>query len=145
MMISVDREEDAVKCLNNVVETLFFFGFYLVSQVSNSRWVINSLPHDKLSMDETTVVLLVMTWIPHETFLGEPANTFPYRVNLPVQSCTRYGLPATYFPFMPVFSHLWICNLGQRILKKACNLKLNWGQLLPNKLKMTWISCLRHI
>ena len=141
MLKSFDDEESAVRHVDHVRKVLLDSGFNLTGFASNSRYVLDSIPVDKLS--KTFDSIDITEELPSDRALGIKWNTendtLGYKVNIPENPATKRGILSSIFSlYDPLFLASPVTIRAKRIFQIACDKKLEWDEELPHELKKIW-------
>ena len=143
LLKSMHSEEAALQLAESVVSVLGNYGFNLTGFTSNSRKLLQKLPHEKLSKNLRELDL-GQDDLPCERALGVIWNiqrdTFGFRVDL--QTCsspTKRILLSTLFRiYDPLFIVSPVIITGKRIFQESCLLKCGWDDPLNECLSNRW-------
>ena len=139
---AMDDEEKLTLVAEEVRKVLKRNGLELVGFVSNSRFLLNSMPSEILSKDIKSLNLS-LDQLPLERALGVKWNTendhLSYHINIRNQPCTKRGILSTLFS---IYDPLFLCSpailTGKRIFQEACSLNIDWDKQIPLDLSERW-------
>lgn len=148
-LLSVPTDNEAIDVTNDITNILSGSAFDLTQFSSNSRVVLNSLPADKLSKQ---IKITADGVLPEESALGivwnPEVDRLFYKMNIkPISTpLTKRSVLSTIFSVYDPFNIVSpLLVRAKSIFQKACALKLNWDDPLPDNLYNEWSQWLRNI
>ncbi|KAK3745254.1 hypothetical protein QZH41_010888, partial [Actinostola sp. cb2023] len=139
---SVSTAEQAVKLVHDVREMCAKGGFNLHKFISNSKYVIKSIP-EAARADGVKELNLDLDSLPLERTLGVQwcveSDCFKFSIVLQDKPCTRRGILSTVSSvFDPIGFVAALMLEGKSILQELCRQDLDWDDPIPEDVKAKW-------
>ena len=149
LLMSTETSEKAVSLLHEVTDLLATGKFELVEVVSNSKFVLSSVPNENLGKGIENWTNGLNT-LPKQRALGIGWNIstdqFSFEINLKDNKNSKRGiLSVLHSLYDPLGLLAPVVVRAKRIFQLACSNNLNWDDQLPIDLFKKWEDWLQEI
>ncbi|XP_072022724.1 uncharacterized protein [Amphiura filiformis] len=140
---STSTEEKATSLAQDLIDICGRGGFRLTKWVSNSKSVLESIPHSERSAE--TKVLDFDESLPSQKALGmlwlmEP-DMFGYKLDIKDRPATRRGmLSVTSSVYDPLGFVSPAILPAKQMLQELCKKKIGWDDKIPEEIRSQWIK-----